>query len=85
MTRFSSSAARHFFSPRPRSGVRQNRGVTDDRSYDLEISPQPSEEEREAIERAAREVLEGEADVPGAYVNPWWRSGLPGHASRGAE
>ena len=42
---------------------------------ELEITPEPSAPEREAVERVLAD--ERGVDVPPAYVSPWRRSGLP--------
>ncbi len=47
------------------------------RAYELEISPEPVETEREALARAAREVFASDEAAPPAYRSAWWRSGLP--------
>jgi hypothetical protein len=43
---------------------------------ELEISPEPSELERRAVEQALADRLA--RSVPSAYASPWRRSGLPG-------
>jgi hypothetical protein len=39
---------------------------------ELEITPEPSPDERAAIEAAVAEVLNGESETRGA----WWRAGV---------
>jgi hypothetical protein len=45
---------------------------------ELEISPEPRELERRAVEQALVDRLAG--SVPPAYASPWRRSGLPAAA-----
>ncbi len=42
---------------------------------DLEIEPQPSPEEREAIEVALRRLIEGPS-IPAAYRSAWRAEGI---------
>ena len=42
---------------------------------DVEITPQPEPEEREAIEVALRRLL-GRGNVPAAYASVWRKAGL---------
>lgn len=42
---------------------------------DVEITPQPEAEEREAIEVALRRLL-GRGNVPAAYASAWRKAGL---------
>jgi hypothetical protein len=42
---------------------------------DVEITPQPEAEEREAIEVALRRLL-GRGTMPAAYASPWRMAGL---------
>ena len=42
---------------------------------DIEITPQPEAEEREAIEVALRRLL-GRGNMPAAYVSSWRKAGL---------
>jgi uncharacterized protein YbcV (DUF1398 family) len=42
---------------------------------DIEISPEPSPEERDAIEGALRRLLARDASPP-AYASAWWKAGV---------
>jgi hypothetical protein len=44
-------------------------------SMGLEIKPQPTAQEREAIERALRKLIAGRS-VPAAYESAWRQAGL---------
>lgn len=41
-------------------------------NWDIEISPEPSAEEREAVERALARLL----DKPDRGATAWWREGI---------
>jgi hypothetical protein len=50
-------------------------------TMEIEIEPQPSPEEREALERALASLRSAPADPRG----PWWREGVRENVSPAAE